>query len=171
MSDTATEDGGASSAASIRDPHSMEITAKSSDPKRDAVFALVIDDQETICRLVATTLDEFGVESATYCTAKPAIASLDQRMPQIIFLDMALDNSDAIDVMKGLSEKRYIGIVQLMSGGRLSLLEAVQRIGARYGLTLRPPLQKPVQADAIREVVVKLGFAREVASPSISTTP
>ena len=170
MRDTATEDGGTPLLASAEGLKRKEDSAKACVSKAGAVFALVIDDQEVICRLIATVLAELGVECATYRTAKPAIASLDQRRPAIIFLDVALDNSDAIDVMKGFSEKRYTGIVQLMSGGRLSLLEAVQRIGARYGLTLGAPLQKPVHAHAIRDVIGKLGLAREVAVPAISVT-
>jgi hypothetical protein len=75
---------------------------------------------------------------------------------------MSLEQSDAIDVIEGLSEKRYTGIVQLMSGGRLPLLEAMQRIGARNGLVLRPPLQKPFRAEAIREVIVSSGLARPI---------
>jgi len=109
-----------------------------------APFALIIDDQEAICQIVATALAGLGVEFATYLTAKPAIASLDERRPEVIFLDVALDQSDAIDVLKGLSEKRYTGIVQLMSGGRPALLEAVQRIGARNGLLLADFVQARV---------------------------
>jgi CheY-like chemotaxis protein len=131
-----------------------------------APFALIIDDQEAVCRIVASALAELGIEFATYATAKPALASLEQRRPEVIFLDVALEQSDAIDVIKGLSEKQYTGIVQLMSGGRPALLEAVQRIGLRYGLTVRRPLQKPF-AD-LREVIVGLGLGRsgerEIAS-------
>jgi FixJ family two-component response regulator len=138
--------------------------------KSAAPFALIVDDQEPICRVIAMTLTQLGVESASFLTAKPAVASLDQRLPEVIFLDVALENSDAIDVIKGLHEKRYRGPIQLMSGGRLPLLEAIQRIGARHGLLLRPPLQKPFRAEAIREVIVSLGLARDTASPSISVT-
>jgi CheY-like chemotaxis protein len=127
--------------------------------KKAVPFALVIDDQEDVCRVVAMVLSNLGVESTTYATAKPAIASLDQRRPDVIFLDVALEQSDAIDVIKGLSEKRYTGIVQLMSGGRLPLLEAMQRIGARYGLAVRPALQKPFRGEDLRRAIVDLGLA------------
>jgi two-component system nitrogen regulation response regulator NtrX len=122
-------------------------------------FAVVIDDEKAICQLVAGVLAGLGMESSTYQTASPAIASFDQRRPDIIFLDIALEQSDAIDVIKGLGEKHYTGIVQLMSGGRLPLLEAVQRIGARNGLLLRTPLQKPIRAETIRDVIVSAGLA------------
>jgi PleD family two-component response regulator len=59
--------------------------------------ALIIDDKDSICCLVATILAELGVESANYLAAKPAIASLDQRRPEIIFLDVPLEQADATD--------------------------------------------------------------------------
>jgi len=121
-------------------------------------FAVVIDDEEAICRLLERTLAGLGVESSSHQTAKPALAAVEQSRPQIVFLDIALKQSDAIDVIKGLGEKHYSGIVQLMSGGTLQLLEAVQRIGARHGLLLRPPLQKPFRVEAIREAIVGAGL-------------
>jgi two-component system nitrogen regulation response regulator NtrX len=133
--------------------------------KAAAPFALIIDDEQGVCRTIAVVLDTLGVESASYQTASSAIEALDQRRPDIIFVDMSLEQSDALDVMKGLSEKRYTGIVQLMSGGRLPMLEAVQRIGAHNGLVLRPPLQKPFRADAIRAVIAGAGLARCAAPP------
>jgi DNA-binding response OmpR family regulator len=129
-----------------------------------AVFAVVIDDEEAICRFLVRALAHLGIESTTYLTAKPAIASLDQRRPDIIFLDIALAQSDAIDVIHGLSGKHYTGVLQLMSGGRLPLLEAVQRIGARSGLTLSPPLQKPFRMDAVRAAIVAAGLVPAVPS-------
>src|ERR1700693_2088575 len=80
--------------------------------RRAPPFAIVIDDEKAICRFIALVLAGLGVESATYPTAAPAIASLEQRRPEIIFLDVALEQSDAIDVIKGLSAKNYTGIIQ-----------------------------------------------------------
>jgi hypothetical protein len=54
-----------------------------------------------------------------------------------------------------LSDKNYTRIARLISGSRPSLLEAIQCIALRYGLALCPPLQKPMQADAIRAVAAR----------------
>ena len=62
-------------------------------------------------------------------------------------------------MIKGLAEKRYTGIVQLMSGGRLPLLEAMRRIGERYGLVVRPALQKPFAGEDIRRAIAEMGLA------------
>jgi CheY-like chemotaxis protein len=131
----------------------------------EAVFALVIDDERHISELVATTLGKLGIDSAIFATAKPAVAAIDQRWPAIIFLDVALEQSDAYDVIRGLSEKHYDGIVQLMSSGRPWLLEALQRLARRHGLRLCPPIQKPVKDDMIRAVIASVGLTGPRPAP------
>jgi DNA-binding NtrC family response regulator len=124
----------------------------------DAAFALVIDDARDICELVAATLGQLGIDSATFSAAKPAVAAIDRRWPMIIFLDVALEQSDAYDVIRGLSEKHYDGAVQLMSSAKPWLLQAVQRLATRHGLTLCPPIQKPVKDATIRAVIASVGL-------------
>lgn len=136
--------------------------------------AVVIDDDVKIRQLIATTLTQLDVKVATFDMAKDALAFIDGGQPSMIFLDVALLRSDAIDVLRGLGQRRYRGIVQLMSGGRPSLLEAVQRIGVRNGVTLAPPLNKPLPPQAIVQVIENLRTADSTAAPahhdSVTTT-
>ena len=158
MNDQVIDEGGSRPPnASEEDRGGVAAIAATAQPA--APYALIIDDQEEISRVVAAALAKVGVESASYATAKPALSSLDQRRPDVIFLDVALEQSDAIDVIKGLSEKRYTGIVQLMSGGRLPLLQAVERIGVRHGLILRPALQKPFRGNELHQAIIGVGLA------------
>jgi DNA-binding NtrC family response regulator len=122
-------------------------------------FVFVIDDEASICHFVAKTLAALGVESETFHTAKDALAALDRRSPALMLLDVALMQSDAVDVVRGLGEKRFGGIVHLMSGGNPTLIDAVQRIGARHGVTFGTPLHKPFRRDAISELVAAMGFS------------
>jgi len=115
--------------------------------------AFVVEDEEGICKLITMTLATMGVEAESFHAAQAAVAALDKRLPAIIFLDVALENSDAIDVIRGLGERGYGGIVQLMSGSNVELLEDVRRVGARHGLNMRPPLSKPFRAEAIRHII------------------
>lgn len=122
----------------------------------DTQLALVIDDDARVAQFIETTLVQLDMKAAIFPMAKEALASLDNVHPGIIFLDVALLRSDAIDVLHGLGARHYRGIVQLMSGGRPSLLDAVQRIGAREGMTLAPPLNKPFASEAIVQVIRSL---------------
>jgi DNA-binding NtrC family response regulator len=122
----------------------------------DPQLAIVIDDDQKIRDFVGAVLAQLGLKVGGYPTAKQAFAAIEACHPAIIFLDVALLSSDAIDVIRGLSERRYAGIVQLMSGGRPSLLEAVGRIGVRHRMRLAPALSKPFGREAIVQVIESL---------------
>ena len=119
-------------------------------------LAFVIDDDRIIRMLIEMVLARLGIDSATFDGAKTALAALAERRPHITFLDIALANSDAVDVLKGMSAVRYDGIVQLVSGANPTILESVQRIGLRQGLRLPAPLHKPFRGSAIRRIVAPL---------------
>jgi DNA-binding NtrC family response regulator len=133
-----------------------ETDAACVDSDLHAVF--VIDDDVGVSQFISMTLANLGIKADVFRTAKEALAALDRGHPALIFLDVALIQSDAIDVLRGLGERRYGGVVQVMSGGNPSLLQAVQRIGARHGMTLVSPLQKPFRRDAIIQLAVSLGL-------------
>jgi DNA-binding NtrC family response regulator len=119
----------------------------------DPLLAIVIDDDAKIRQLIETTLTQLGLNAASFDMAREALAAIDRGHPAIIFLDVALLRSDAIDVLRGLGQRRFGGIVQLISGGRPALLEAVQRIGVRHGIRLAMPLNKPLAREAIVRVI------------------
>jgi len=137
-----------------------------SKPMPAPLFALVIDDERGVCEFLTLVLAKLGVESEVFPSAKPALESLSRRRPEVIFLDIALRNSDAVDVIKGLCERQYDGVVQLISGGRSMLLEAVHRMGVRHGMRLREPLQKPIRRDAIAAAIAELSREAAPRTPS-----
>jgi DNA-binding NtrC family response regulator len=121
--------------------------------------AYVIDDDPGICNFVRETLVGLGISSESFHTAKEALAAFDHDRPALILLDVALLQSDAIDVVHGLNARAYGGIVHLMSGGNPSLVKAVERIGARKGLRFGVPLSKPVRREAIVTLIENSALA------------
>jgi len=126
----------------------------------NAPFVFVVDDEASICNFVAKTLNSLGVECEAFHTAKSALAGLARRSPSVILLDVALMQSDAIDVVHGLGDLRYDGVVHLMSGGNPSLVEAVQRIGARKRVVFGRPLHKPFRREALLTLFSEIGLAK-----------
>ena len=57
-------------------------------------YALVIEDEPGICKVISMTLAAMGVEAECYHTAREGIAALERRLPAIIFLDIALVEGD-----------------------------------------------------------------------------
>jgi DNA-binding response OmpR family regulator len=112
----------------------------------------VIDDEEAICRFVTNALTELGIETKKFHTAKAAFAELVNGHPPVILLDVALTESDAIDVIHGLAARRYAGVVHVMSGARTDLVNAVERIGKREGLKFGAPLCKPFRVTDLTAI-------------------
>jgi EAL domain-containing protein (putative c-di-GMP-specific phosphodiesterase class I) len=121
--------------------------------------AVVIDDEEGICKYIASVVGELGYHVDYYTNAQLAFRALRQCAPEVIFLDVALAGADAIDVLRVLERQGYRGVVQLMSGTNQSILEDVRRIGERHNLVMRPPLCKPFRMEAIRKVISELPLA------------
>lgn len=125
------------------------VTESISSPSR----AFVIDDEVGICNFVAMALDSLGVQAETFHSLDPAIAALQRGHPDFVFLDIALGGSDAVDVIRSLANMQYRGIVQLMSGSDVLLLDDVRRVGVRHGLNMRPSMRKPMRLMDIRQAV------------------
>jgi len=118
-------------------------------------LAFVVDDDDKARDFISAILADLGIDAAGYPTAKDALAALDERHPRMIFLDIALQSSDAIDVIHGLKQRDYRGVVHLMSGGRPWLLESIARLGKRQGIALADPLPKPVSREAIVQAAAR----------------
>lgn len=122
----------------------------------DPRLAYIIDDDANIREFISDTLAQLGMSVAAFQDGNDALASLGGRHPSIIFLDVALLQSDALDVIRGLGERGFGGLVQLISGGRPALLEAVKRIGERHRMKLATPLHKPFGRDAIVRLIADI---------------
>ena len=118
---------------------------------RPRVF--VIDDEEGICKFVSAAVASLAMRPTISPAPRSPLRALKHCSPAIIFLDIALGGSDAIEVIRMLGQRQYRGVVQLMSGSNPEILEDVRRIGERHKLIMRPPLKKPFRIDAIRKVL------------------
>jgi EAL domain-containing protein (putative c-di-GMP-specific phosphodiesterase class I)/ActR/RegA family two-component response regulator len=137
--------------------------------KPSSTFCLIVDDERGVRNFVARCLRDQLVITEEYGDASSALEALKRRTPDLIFLDVTLERSDAIEVIRGLGSLHFSGSVQLMSGRDASLLEEIKRVGERYSLRMLPVLQKPFRADAIPDVLRQAGVARMTASgPEVS---
>jgi DNA-binding NtrC family response regulator len=127
------------------------------------VNAFVIEDDEHTRSAVSAALEKLGLAVQAFDNAGEALAALDDAAPKIIFLDIALNQSDAVDVIKGLGQRHYAGTVQLFSS-HPRLLDAIQRIAVRYRLTVRSPLPKPLRDELITQIIAEVGLGGFPAS-------
>ena len=121
---------------------------------KDRYECVVIDDDPDICSLISHVLSKIGVTSLGLASAEALERALKEPHPEVIFLDVALDRSDAIDGIRILRQGSFAGAVQLISGKDAELLNDIKAIGERHGLKMLDPLRKPFRSENLRQIFV-----------------
>ena len=118
-----------------------------------APICFVIDDEPGIQNIVAMAGTNLGFQMERFPSAATALVALETIKPSLVFLDVSLEKSDAVDVIRGLGSVGFRGTVQLMSGKDAVTLEEVKRVGERHSLVMLSPLRKPFRLDDVRAVI------------------
>jgi EAL domain-containing protein (putative c-di-GMP-specific phosphodiesterase class I)/ActR/RegA family two-component response regulator len=116
-----------------------------------AGLAYVLDDEIQVGNLVCRVLAACGYKPVQFTSPPPFAAELRIRPPDLVVLDLALGQSDAVEVIRALEVLKYKGKVLLISGREESTLIEVTQIGERHGLTMLQPLRKPFRVDNLKE--------------------
>ena len=117
-------------------------------PKRPR-SALILDDDPTVGLVLCKMLTALGVANRHFVDPLAFLAEARVNHPEVILLDLALGQSDAIDLIRKLEVLHYRGRVLLVSGKDVTILNEAERIGRAHGLWMLPPLQKPVRMGDI----------------------
>jgi CheY-like chemotaxis protein len=111
-----------------------------SPPEAPAVGAppicFIVEDEPGIRQVITYSLHDYGIATKEFDNAPAVLSALEHIAPSLCFLDVSLQGSDAIDVIRGLAQHNYRGPVQLMSGKDPALLEEIRRVGERHSLRM-----------------------------------
>ncbi len=118
-------------------------------PDRAHPLAFVIDDEPRVRTIVCKILASLGFATREFAAPLPLIDELKKLPPDLIVLDLALGQSDAVEVMRHLEGAAYQGKVLLISGRGYAALSEIHRIGEQHGLLMAPPVQKPFRPGDI----------------------
>jgi EAL domain-containing protein (putative c-di-GMP-specific phosphodiesterase class I)/ActR/RegA family two-component response regulator len=113
-------------------------------------LAFILDDEPQVRAIVGKILASIGFEPRQFAVPAALFADLKNDSPELIVLDLALGQSDAVEVIRHLETFRYPGKVLLISGRDQATLGEIQRIGEHRGLTMLTPIQKPFRGADIR---------------------
>ena len=136
-------------------------SASVAEPDRPAPAApgvLLVDDEPFQLRLMERQLDKLGVGPVHACeSATAALAWLDGRHTPalLVMVDLNMPGMDGVELIRHLAERRFAGAIALVSGADTRLLETGTKLAAAYQLNVLSYLHKPVQPDALRDLVAR----------------
>ncbi len=82
--------------------------------------------------------------------------SISGKPADLIFIDVPLDATDALETIGALAQSGYPGAVQLMSHRGSAVMDRVRKIGEQKKLRMLPSLKKPFDAAAIQKILLEL---------------
>lgn len=127
----------------------------------DRFLSFLVDDDAAIRRMIGQILAKHGVETREFDSVGALASGLQSAEPDLIFLDLRLGGSDAVEAIKMLRDSNYSGLLQIISGLGPDLLDSIQRLCSRYGLATLPPLQKPFRRAVVDGVIESARARRE----------
>jgi EAL domain-containing protein (putative c-di-GMP-specific phosphodiesterase class I) len=138
--------------------HPLSNNAMSPRPR-----AYVLDDEVRIGVLVCQFLTACGYDAREFANPAPFFTETRMQTPALVVLDLALGESDAVDVIRHLEILKYKGSVLLISGRDETILHEVELVGKAHGLAMLPPLQKPFRLANLKNSLA--------APPSVHAKP
>jgi EAL domain-containing protein (putative c-di-GMP-specific phosphodiesterase class I) len=130
-----------------------------------APLCFVVDGDASIRHFISLVLHGVGVDTEEFAHGKSVEEVLAKRQPNLIFLNIALESSEAIETVAALGRRGYGGHVQLMSARGSAVLAHVKSIGEQHRLQMLPVLKKPFETNAFVKIVqeLQLGDPPEIA--------
>jgi EAL domain-containing protein (putative c-di-GMP-specific phosphodiesterase class I)/FixJ family two-component response regulator len=117
-------------------------------------LAYVLEDNLKVRELVSRMLAKCGFIAREFADMNACTRQIRDTCPgarpNVIVLDLALGQSDAVEVIRQLEKLKFAGKVLLISGSDESTLNKVRQIGVSHGLAMLPCLKKPFRVDELR---------------------
>lgn len=136
------------------------------NPSGRPALCFVVDEEQSIRHFLSLILHGAGLDTEEFLDGPTMRDALTRSTPELIFLNVGLDSSEAVGTVTELGKRGYFGFVQLMSNRGSAVLEHVKTVGVQHGLQMLPVLKKPFETAAIVATMheLKLGYPAPVAA-------
>jgi two-component system, chemotaxis family, chemotaxis protein CheY len=117
---------------------------------------LAIDDDLPLAELISRAAEKCGYEARALDQSHQLARLLDGWMPDVLTLDLSMPEEDGMSMLALLEEKRFAGMLIIISGHQGWLRKAACRLAQGRGLDVVEDFQKPVDITALRQVLKRL---------------
>jgi DNA-binding response OmpR family regulator len=112
--------------------------------------ALVLDDEPQVGTMVCKVLGLVGITARHFTDPIAFVIEIKRARPALVVLDLALGQSDAVEIIRKLDVLKFPDMVLLISGRDEATLAEIERIGRSHGLWMAPSLRKPFRAAELK---------------------
>jgi EAL domain-containing protein (putative c-di-GMP-specific phosphodiesterase class I) len=129
-------------------------------------MCFVVDEDGSIRHFLSLILHGAGVDAREFVDGKSLAQAVAKNGPDLIFLNIGIESTEAIEAILMLARRGYSGFVQLMSNRGTAVLEHVKSVGDQHRLHMLPILKKSFETSAIVRIMqqLKLGHPAAVAA-------
>ena len=126
----------------------------------------VVDEDGSIRHFLSLILHGAGLDTEEFADGKAFAQAIVKGSPELVFLNVSLEVSEAIEAILMLARRGYFGFVQLMSTRGAAVLEHVKSVGDQHRLHMLPVLKKPFDTAAVMRIMqqLKLGHPASAAA-------
>jgi EAL domain-containing protein (putative c-di-GMP-specific phosphodiesterase class I) len=126
----------------------------------------VVDDEASIRHFLSLVLHGAGIDTMEFADGADLREAIGRRVPDLVFLNISIESTDAIESVIALGRSGFRGNLQLMSNRGAAVLDHVKNIGVQHQLSMLPVLKKPFETDAITKILRDLNLGAPAAAAS-----
>ena len=123
-----------------------------------------LDDDLLNAELLARAAKKWGYEAQSLVDPKLLPELIRTVQPHVLTLDLRMGDTTGSDVLTMLEACHYSGDIIIISGLDLTVLDTVRRQALKRGLRVAGALRKPVNLNALREILANLPHAIAASS-------
>ncbi|MGB0684053.1 MAG: GGDEF/EAL domain-containing response regulator [Magnetovibrionaceae bacterium] len=117
---------------------------------------LILDDDHELREFLTLISESQGFETLAVATFVELQKAVGDFQPDMIILDLSLDDADGVEVLRYLGVLESSAAVLLISSFEERLLKSALNLGRSFGLNMLGNLQKPLKPGDVRAELSKL---------------
>jgi len=114
---------------------------------------LLIDDEPVLADFVASVATDCGFDPFLTSNDAAFRESFLTNHPEMVALDLGMPGMDGVELLRFLAAQDYAQPVLIISGFDRRVLESAFRLGEALGLKMVGPLEKPVLAEHLEQLL------------------
>jgi DNA-binding response OmpR family regulator len=117
---------------------------------------LIIDDEPDIGAMLQYIAEDCGFEVVATTTSEAFKTSYTTFKPTAVVVDLAVPNTDGIELFRWLADEGCTAPVLILSGFDDKVLESARLLGEARGLAMAGIITKPMDIDGVRALLGSL---------------